>query len=95
MKKAFSIFLNCLFCATLFCVPQAGSQEKQHSVSGFVTTREGAGVSGVEIKISGTIQDTKYTDPTGRYSFDEIPSEAKIELLAKKDNYSITPSAFR
>ncbi|MDR2191934.1 MAG: carboxypeptidase regulatory-like domain-containing protein, partial [Endomicrobium sp.] len=95
MKKVFPIFCVFLLYPMFFFVPQICAQEKYYSVSGFVTNKAGAGVSGVEITISGKVQDSRYTDPTGYYFFDGIPNEAKIEISAKKENFTLSPSIFK
>lgn len=62
-------------------------------ISGQLTDEQGNGLSGVAVRISGTLNRTTYTDGAGWYSFPELQRGGTYTVAPSDDLYNFTPAS--
>ncbi|HEX8457662.1 MAG TPA: carboxypeptidase regulatory-like domain-containing protein [Pyrinomonadaceae bacterium] len=64
-----------------------------YSISGHVGSATGAALSGVAVNLSGARTRTAYTDASGNYTFNDLPSGNSYTVTPSATHYAFTPQA--
>ena len=70
-----------------------GTTAADSTVSGIVTTADGAAVVGATVKLSGTESRRTVTDSEGRYRFNNVETNGFYTVTPARANYSFNPAS--